>query len=53
VGLAIVLGFGYWFLDTFFGAIGRADLLPPVLAAWAANLLFVSAATYLTLTVRT
>lgn len=53
VGLALVLGAGYWLVDTFFLALGEAGLLAPWLAAWAANLLFLVLAVYAVLTVRT
>jgi lipopolysaccharide export system permease protein len=53
VGLALVLGAGYWMVDTFFVAIGQAGLLPPILSAWAANALFLALAIYSMLTVRT
>ena len=53
IGLAIVLAFAYWLLTTVFVAIGTAGLMPAPLAAWSANILFVLAAGYLTLTVRT
>jgi lipopolysaccharide export system permease protein len=53
MGLAIILGAVHWLVATFFLAAGQASLLPPVLAAWAANLLFLAAAGYLVLTVRT
>jgi lipopolysaccharide export LptBFGC system permease protein LptF len=53
VGLAIILASGYWLLNTVFLAVGQAGLLPPALAAWAANLLLLAAAAYLTLSVRT
>jgi LPS export ABC transporter permease LptG len=53
VGLALVLGAGYWLVDTMFIAIGQAGLLTPWLAAWAANLLFAALAVYAILTVRT
>lgn len=53
IGLAMILGASYWLLSTFFLAVGQAELLPAVLAAWAANILFLAAAAYLTLTVRT
>lgn len=53
VGLALVLGAGYWIADAFFVAIGQAGLLPPLLAAWAANVLFLALAIYAVLTVRT
>jgi lipopolysaccharide export LptBFGC system permease protein LptF len=53
VGLAVILGSAYWLLNTFFLAVGQASLLPATLAAWAANILFLAAALYFTLTVRT
>lgn len=53
VGLAMVLGASYWLLNTFFMAVGRAELLNPALAAWATNILFLALATYATLTART
>jgi lipopolysaccharide export LptBFGC system permease protein LptF len=40
-------------LSAVFSAIGGAGLLSPPLAAWAPNVLFISAASYLLLTVRT
>ena len=52
-GAAIVLSFAYWLLTTFFMAVGGAAMLPAALAAWAANILFLAAAIYLMLTVRT
>jgi lipopolysaccharide export LptBFGC system permease protein LptF len=53
IGLAMVLGAGYWLLNTFFAAVGRADLLPAALAAWATNVLFLALALYAALTART
>jgi LPS export ABC transporter permease LptG/LPS export ABC transporter permease LptF len=53
VGLALLLGVGYWLIDTFFVAIGQAGLLSPWFAAWAANLLFTALALYAIFTVRT
>jgi lipopolysaccharide export LptBFGC system permease protein LptF len=53
IGLAVILGAAYWLVNTFFLAVGQASLLPPVLAAWATNILFLTAALYLTFTVRT
>jgi lipopolysaccharide export LptBFGC system permease protein LptF len=51
MGLAVILGSvlaGEHVLPC-----GQAALLPPVVAAWAANVLFLAVAAYLTLTVRT
>ncbi len=53
IGLALIMGVGYWLLNTFFLAVGEAALMPAALAAWAANLLFLALAAYMTLTVRT
>jgi lipopolysaccharide export LptBFGC system permease protein LptF len=53
VGVALVLGAGYWLVDSFFVAIGQAGLLTPLFAAWAANLLFLALALYAIFTVRT
>lgn len=53
IGLAIVLSVAYWLLMAFFLAAGKAGLLPAPLAAWATNILFMAAAVYLVLTVRT
>jgi LPS export ABC transporter permease LptG/LPS export ABC transporter permease LptF len=53
IGLATILAGSYFLLMTFFVAFGAAGLLPPMLAAWGANVLFTAAAVYLILTVRT
>ena len=53
VGLAIILGAGYWLVNTFFLAAGAAGLLSAPLAAWAANLLFLAVGLYAFFTVKT
>ena len=53
IGLGIALAVVYWVSDSFFGALGTGGLLFPMLAAWAANVIFAAVATYLLLTVRT
>lgn len=53
ISLALILGVSYWLVNTLFLAIGEAALMPAALAAWAANLLFLALAAYMTLTVRT
>ncbi|HWP99908.1 MAG TPA: LPS export ABC transporter permease LptG, partial [Vicinamibacterales bacterium] len=53
IGLGIALAITYWLLVSAFAAIGSGGLLPPLLAAWAPNLLFAAGAVYLVLTVRT
>jgi LPS export ABC transporter permease LptG len=53
IGLGIVLAIVYWVMQSLFAAIGSAGLLPPMLAAWAPNILFAAVAAYLLLTART
>lgn len=53
IGLAIVLAVGYLLVSTMFLAVGKAELLPAMLAAWATNILFATAALTLLFTVRT
>jgi len=53
IGLATILAGSYFLLMTFFVAFGSAGLLPPMLAAWGANILFAAGAIYMILTVRT
>ncbi len=53
VGIGLVLALGYFVTMSVFGAFGAGGILPPALAAWAANLLFGAAAVYMILTVRT
>ena len=53
VGVGIVLAIVYWTTQSVFGAVGAGGVISPVLAAWAANILFGAAAVYMILTVRT
>jgi LPS export ABC transporter permease LptG/LPS export ABC transporter permease LptF len=53
IGIGIMLAIVYWTAQSMFGAIGSAGLLSPTLAAWAPNILFSAAASYMLLTVRT
>jgi LPS export ABC transporter permease LptF/LPS export ABC transporter permease LptG len=53
IGAGIVLALAYWTMISVFAALGTAGLVPPMLAAWAANLIFGAAALYLLFTVRT
>ncbi len=53
IGLATILAAGYFLLMTFFLAVGAAGLMPPMLAAWGANIIFGAGALYMILTVRT
>jgi LPS export ABC transporter permease LptG len=53
VGVAVGLAFLHLLLNSFLSATGSAGVLPPPLAAWATNVLFLAAAGYGLLTVRT
>jgi len=35
-----VIGFSYWLVFAFTMSLGRSGTLPPLLAAWTANILF-------------
>jgi lipopolysaccharide export system permease protein len=37
---ALIIGFSYYALHSFCVSLGRAELLPPLLAAWVTNMLF-------------
>jgi LPS export ABC transporter permease LptG/LPS export ABC transporter permease LptF len=53
IGAGILLAILYWTAISVFGAIGAGGLMAPALAAWAPNIIFGCAASYLLLTVRT
>lgn len=53
VGLALVIGIVYWMIFAVFTKFGEVGNLPPLLAAWAANILFGIAAAYFFLHVET
>ena len=53
IAVGIVLSVVYWITINAFSAVGSAGMLPPMLAAWAPNLLFGAGAAYLLLTART
>lgn len=40
VGLGLALGFGYWVVLALSNALGQSGVLPAVVAAWAANVIF-------------
>ncbi len=53
IGLGIVIALSYWFLMSVFVAVGKAGLLPPILAAWTPNIIVSASAVYLLLTAKT
>jgi lipopolysaccharide export system permease protein len=53
IGAGIVIGFSYWLVFAFAMSLGRSGTLPPLLAAWMANILFGAASVFMFLRVRT
>lgn len=53
IGVGIVIGFSYWIFHAFTLTLGRSLTLPPLLAAWAANIVFAAAAAVMFSRVRT
>jgi lipopolysaccharide export system permease protein len=49
----LIIGFSYWIIFAFAMSLGRSGNLPPLLAAWTANLIFGLSALYLFKHVRT
>ncbi|OGK78713.1 MAG: hypothetical protein A2X52_18745 [Candidatus Rokubacteria bacterium GWC2_70_16] len=53
VGVALVISVGYWVVHSMALAFAKADLLPPLLAAWTANIVFAGLGAALFLRART
>jgi len=53
IGVAIVISVGYWMVHSLALAFARADLLPPALAAWTANIIFAGLGAALLINTRT
>jgi lipopolysaccharide export system permease protein len=53
IGAGIVIGFSYWLVFAFTMSLGRSGTLPPLLAAWLANIFFGAASIFMFLRVRT
>lgn len=51
IGLSLMIGFSYYIINAVLFSFGQAGILPPVISAWAANLIFVLSAIWLTMTV--
>ena len=52
IGQALAVGFCYWTTHSIAIALGRGEVLTPLIAAWMANLLFLSFGLYLMFKVR-
>jgi lipopolysaccharide export system permease protein len=53
IGIALALGIVYWMVFAIFTKFGEVGNLPPLLSAWAANILFALVAVYMFLHVET
>lgn len=53
IGAGIIIGFSYWVVFAFAISLGRSGAMPPLLAAWIANIVLGIAATVMFLHVRT
>jgi lipopolysaccharide export system permease protein len=53
IGIAIVIAVGYWVVHSMAISFAKADLLPPMLAAWTANIVFAGLGAALFLRART
>jgi lipopolysaccharide export system permease protein len=45
----LTIGFTFWVFQSFCLSLGYGEILPPIVAAWAANLIFLCAAVVLVL----
>ncbi len=52
IGIGLIIGFSYWLIFALGISLGRSGTLPPVLAAWFANIIFGAGSLYLLSTVR-
>jgi lipopolysaccharide export system permease protein len=50
IGLSIIIGFAYYVTNSILLSFGQTGVLPPVIAAWAANFIFGASAIWLTMT---
>lgn len=50
IGISLAIGLSYFIINAFLVSFGQAGALPPLVAAWAANLLFIAIGIWLALT---
>lgn len=51
IGMSLGIGFSYFFINAFVLSYGQTGVLPPLVAAWAANVIFAAAGVWLAMTV--
>jgi lipopolysaccharide export system permease protein len=49
LALSLIVAFSFWIVHSMFIALGHGGYIPPIMAAWAANLIFGLTATILLL----
>ncbi len=52
VATGVAIGFAYFIINTAVQSYGRSGILPPVVAAWGANFIFIMAGIWLAMTVK-
>ncbi|MFI5305625.1 MAG: LPS export ABC transporter permease LptG [Nitrospiria bacterium] len=52
IGISLAIGFSYWVIYALSTSLGHSGMIPPLLSAWLANLLFTAIGGYLFLTIR-
>lgn len=52
VGISIVISFAYWVMLSFSLSLGHSGILPPIVSAWIANLIFLMLGVFMLLHVR-
>jgi lipopolysaccharide export system permease protein len=52
IGASVGIGFAYFVVNAILLSYGRSGVLPPVVAAWGANLIFVLGGVWLSMTVK-
>ncbi len=51
IGMSLGIGFSYFIINAFVLSFGQTGVLPPLVAAWAANIIFAAAGVWLAMTV--
>ncbi len=52
VGISMIIGFSYWIVLSFGISLGKGGVLPPILAAWLANIIFSAAGAVMLISTR-
>ena len=52
VGVSIIIAFSYWIILSFGISLGKGSVLPPIFAAWLANIIFSAAGAVMLISTR-